>query len=138
MTRAFHPSKGPHQPALRSADPLDAAYPPIAWPADAPAPAPAAAPAPACPAPGAAQVHPHLHRVHIGPHACRADQCRQGRAPCPVPQACEVPLPGAPHHQGGPSLHDERASPLETLGAFAVVVGLAAFAVWVIVWASSA
>lgn len=24
------------------------------------------------------------------PHTCQADKCSQGRAACPVPQACEV------------------------------------------------
>ena len=30
---------------------------------------------------------PATHRVQ---HICNADQCSQGRAPCPAPQACEV------------------------------------------------
>lgn len=33
----------------------------------------------------------HLHRVHAMRRACQADKCSQGRAACPVPQACEVP-----------------------------------------------
>lgn len=26
-------------------------------------------------------------------HTCSADQCQQGRAPCPCPAACELPEP---------------------------------------------
>lgn len=29
------------------------------------------------------------HAAH--PRRCRADQCMQGRGPCPCPQACELP-----------------------------------------------
>lgn len=47
----------------------------------------------ATPCSGCSNSHPayhHLHRVHAMRKACQADKCSQGRAACPVPQACEV------------------------------------------------
>lgn len=178
MTRApLHPSAPRSADPMDAATP--GTYPAIGWPdhaSEAPAPTITATRRPcdalgvcqrrAQPCGGGANAHPahhHLHCVHVHvplppdpsaathahTHACRANQCRQGRAPCPVPQACELPDapgPGATTTTtsgkgllpGFPGLYDEPATPLETIGACAVVVGLALFAVWAIVWAAGA
>ena len=39
---------------------------------------------------GCGNAHPAYHHLHRVQHICNADQCSQGRAPCPAPQACEV------------------------------------------------
>lgn len=44
---------------------------------------------------------------HAHHPSCTAQQCHQGRAACPCPQACEVPTPDAD------PLHDEPATRLE-------------------------
>lgn len=42
------------------------------------------------PCAGCGNAHPAYHHLHRVQHICQADQCSQGRAACPVPQACEV------------------------------------------------
>ena len=59
--------------------------------------------------------------------ACSANRCRQGQAPCPCPQACE--LPGRDRANTTDPLHDEPATPMEAaglvLGVLAVVIVVA-------------
>ena len=42
------------------------------------------------PCAGCGNAHPAYHHLRRVQHICQADKCSQGRAACPVPQACEV------------------------------------------------
>ena len=74
--------------------------------------------------------HHHLHRVHHSPaatRACTADQCHQGRTPCPCPQACELPTD---------PLQDDRLSAAE--GVLLVLVATLAAAIFIMAVLASA
>lgn len=58
--------------------------------------------------------------------ACTADLCRQGRAACPCPQACEVPAPDAD------PLHDEPATRTEIVLMCIAIVAVAAVVLFTI------
>lgn len=72
---------------------------------------------------------------------CTANRCQQGRAPCPCPQACEVPEPCATTwHPGASSAPHRRhctASELRAWAAHAAVVLLACAALVFIVKTAS-
>lgn len=63
-------------------------------------------------------------------HGCTAQQCHQGRAACPCPQACEVPTPDAD------PLHDEPATRLE-LALMAAIAACGLIAVGFLIKACS-
>ena len=68
---------------------------------------------------------PHLHCLHHSPaatRACTADQCHQGRAACPCPQACEVPAPDADPLHDEPATRTEIALMCIAIAAVAVVL----------------
>lgn len=67
--------------------------------------------------------HPVPAPVRYG---CTADLCRQGRAACPCPQACELPAPDAD------PLHDEPATRTEIALMCAAIVAVAAVVLFAI------
>lgn len=86
------------------------------------------------PCAGGSNTHPayhHLHRVHhnspAATRACTADQCQQGRTPCPCPQACELPTD---------PLQDERMSAAE--GVLLVLLATLVAAIFIMAVLASA
>ena len=67
--------------------------------------------------------HPVPAPVRYG---CTAQLCRQGRAACPCPQACEVPAPDAD------PLHDEPATRTEIALMCAAIVAAAVVLIFTI------
>ena len=63
--------------------------------------------------------HPVPAPVRYG---CTADLCRQGRAACPCPQACEVPAPDADPLHDEPATRTEIALMCIAIAAVAVVL----------------
>lgn len=62
------------------------------------------------------------------PHTCQADKCSQGRAACPVPQACEVPDATDAGHAGAPAgggTYRLISLMLATIAAAVVVINMA-------------
>ena len=63
--------------------------------------------------------HPVPAPVRYG---CTADLCRQGRAACPCPQACELPAPDADPLHDEPATRTEIALMCIAIAAVAAVV----------------
>ena len=69
------------------------------------------------------------HRPHACTRiACNADQCSQGRKPCPTPQACEV----------AQDLADKPATTLEIVGYIGLLAAAVAAAILLVILASGA
>ena len=68
---------------------------------------------------------PHLVPAPVR-YGCTAQLCRQGRAACPCPQACEVPAPDAD------PLHDEPATRTEIALMCAAIVAVAVVLIFTI------
>ena len=79
------------------------------------------------PCAGCGNAHPAYHHLHRVQHICQADKCSQGRAACPVPQACEVADAADAGHPGSeagcvPSVAGFVLMILACLGCAALVI----------------